>query len=274
MTTTTPQEPTPPTAVFTGHMLVACDIDGTLLRTGQPATAAVCAAAAEVRAAGHHIVLATGRSLVGALPVAVQLGLDDVWIVASNGAVTAHVVGDVYRVTTRHDIDAEGAIRLAVTAAPGIRVAAEDVGEGYRVNLPFPGHELNGTQHSVHALDEVWADPTPRLALYGPSVYRLVPALRALDLTAIATRLDWVDVTAPRISKATALENVRTELGVEDHDTVAIGDSENDIEMLSWAARSYAMAHAPAFVIAAADHLTGTVGDDGAASALRSLTRE
>lgn len=273
MTTTTPQGPTPPAATFTGQMLVACDIDGTLLRTGQPATATVCDAAAEVRAAGHHIVLATGRSLAGALPVAVELGLDDVWVVASNGAVTAHVVGDLYQVRTQHDINAEAAIRVAVSAAPGIRIAAEVVGEGYRVNIPFSDHELNGTQHGVRALDGLWANPTPRLALHGPAAYHLVPALRALGLTAIATRLDWVDVTAPGISKATALENVRTELGVEDHDTVAIGDSENDIEMLSWAARSYAMAHAPAFVIAAADHVTGTVGDDGAAHALRSLTR-
>jgi hypothetical protein len=185
--------------------------------------------------------------------------------------VTAHVVGDLYQATTQHDIDAEAAIRVAVSAAPGIRIATEVVGEGYRVNLPFPDRELNGTQHSVHALDGLWVEPTPRLALHGPSAYRLVPALRALGLTAIATRLDWVDVTAPGISKATALENVRMELGVEDHDTVAIGDSENDIEMLSWAAHSYAMAHAPAFVIAAADHVTGTVEDDGAASALRSL---
>jgi len=268
--TTTTREPQHPAPAATS-LLVACDIDGTLVRTGHPATRAVRHAAAEVRAAGHHIVLATGRSLVGALPVAVQLGLDDAWIVSSNGAVTAHLVRHHYQVTEQHDVDAETAIRVAVQEAPGIRIATEIVGIGYRVNIRFPKGQLNGAQHSAGSLEEFWSNPTPRVALYGPGAYRLVPTLLANGLTAIATRLDWVDVTAPGISKATALEKVRATLGVEAHDTAAIGDSENDLEMLGWAAHGFAMAHAPAFVIAAADHVTGTVDDDGAARALLSL---
>ena len=256
---------------YSAPVLAACDIDGTLVRTGHPATTAVRSAAARVRAAGHHVVLATGRSLAGALPVALELGLDDAWIVASNGAVTAHLVGDLYQVTEQHDLDAEAAIRVAVAATPGVRIAAEVVGAGYRVNIPFPQDQLNGEQRSVTGLEQLWAHPTPRLALHGPDAYRLVWPLQALGLTAIRTRSDWVDVTAGGISKATALEKVRTELGVEMHDTIAIGDSENDVEMLTWAACGVAMAHAPAFVIAAADNTTGTIDDDGAASALLSL---
>ncbi|GAA2237031.1 HAD family hydrolase [Promicromonospora sukumoe] len=253
----------------TGPALVACDIDGTLARTGQPISPEVCRAASAVRATGHHIVLATGRSLAGAIPIAHELGLDDVWIVASNGAVTAHLVGDYYQVTEQHTVDAEAAIRAAVRTVPGIRVATEDVGVGYRVNIPFPPGQLNGLQHSVTQPNELWARPTPRVALYGPSAYRLVWALQGLGLTAIATRPDWVDVTAGGISKATALDRVRAILGV--HHTVAIGDSENDVEMLTWAADGIAMGHAAAFVIAAADRITGTIDDDGAASALWSL---
>jgi HAD superfamily hydrolase (TIGR01484 family) len=271
MTSATPQRAARPTDLFTAPALVACDIDGTLVRTGQPVSAAVRSAAALVRQAGHHIVLSTGRSLVGALPVAVELGLDDAWLVASNGAITAHLVGDRYQVTEQHDFDAEMAIRAALAAAPGLRIAAEIPGDGYRVNIPFTDDELNGNQHSVQGIEELWASPTPRLALYGPGAYRMVPMLQARRFTAIATRLDWVDVTAHGISKATALEKVRTELDVERQATAAIGDSENDVEMLSWAADSTAMGHAPAFVIAAADHVTGTIDDDGAATALLRL---
>ncbi|WP_454854895.1 HAD family hydrolase [Promicromonospora soli] len=270
MTSPTPQQTTRHNDV-TGPALVACDLDGTLVRTGHPVTAAVRAAVAKVRAAGHHLVLATGRSLVGALPIATDLGLDDAWMVASNGAVTAHLTGHQYEITAQHVVDAEAAIRLAAWTAPGIRIAAELVGVGYRVNIPFPDGDLNGTQHGIAGLEELWAVPTPRLALNGPSAYRLVPSLRALGVTAIATRADWVDVTAPGISKATALEEVRTVLGVKDYDTVAIGDGENDIEMLRWASRSIAMGHAPGHVQAVADRATGTLDDDGAASALLAL---
>lgn len=256
---------------LTASALVACDIDGTLVRTGYPVTAAVRAAAEQVRAAGHHIVLATGRSLAGALPVALQLGLDDAWIVASNGAVTAHLVSGRYLVTEQHDLDAETAIRVAVVAAPGVRIAAEVVGDGYRVNIPFPDAELNGSQDGVRGLEELWANPTPRLAMHVPSAYRLVRPLQELGLTAIPTRNDWVDVMAGGISKATALEKVRTELGVEEYATVAIGDGENDLEMLMWATTGFSMGHAPVPVIAAADRVTGTIDQDGAAAALRSI---
>lgn len=256
---------------MTSPKLVACDIDGTLVRTGYPASAAVREAASAVLAAGHHIVLATGRSLAGALPVAEQLELEDAWVVASNGAVTAHVGRSGHEVTARHDVDAEVALRVAVAALPGIRVAAEVVGAGYRVNIPFPEDELNGEQYAVSALEELWAEPTPRLALHGPAAYRLIHPLRRLGLTVMETRWDWLDVTPPGISKASALEKVRTELGVEDLDTVAIGDGPNDIEMFGWAARSIVMGHAPGHVQGAADRTTGTVDDDGAASALRSL---
>jgi hydroxymethylpyrimidine pyrophosphatase-like HAD family hydrolase len=258
---------------LTAPALVACDIDGTLLHTGQPASAGVRAAVDKVRGAGHHIVLATGRSLAGALPVAAELGLDDVWIVASNGAVTAHLVGDEYEITDLHAIEPESVVRLAVEAMPGIRVAAEIVGLGYRVNIPFPDGTLPGLQRSVTSQAELWAETTPRLALHGPGAYSLVPALREMGVTAIVTRSDWVDVTPPRLSKATALEVVRERLGVTPWDTAAIGDSDNDIEMIRWAKHGIAMGHAPAQVIDVADRVTGTIDDDGAATALLRLLR-
>lgn len=189
----TPQQTVRPMDL-TAPALVACDIDGTLLNTGESPTPAVRAAVDQVRAAGHHVVLATGRSLVGALDAALELGLDDVWLVASNGAVTAHLVGGEYEVTDLHTIEPEPVVRVAVDAMPGIRVGVEVVGVGYRVNIPFPDGELNGVQHSVDAIRELWADPTPRLAIYGLSAFGLVPVLRAMGLTAIATRPDWVDV--------------------------------------------------------------------------------
>jgi HAD superfamily hydrolase (TIGR01484 family) len=252
-------------------LLVACDIDGTLVRTGSPVTPAVLDAVSAVRTAGHHFVLSTGRSLAGALPVARELGLDDAWVVSSNGAVTAHVSGGTHSVVECLSVPVEKAVRVARKTQPGVRIAAEVVGVGYRVSGAFPRGELNGAQDGIARLDELWATPTPRLAMLGPNGARLALALRALGLTAHLMRADWVDVTPPNVSKATALENVRARLGVEDYATVAIGDGENDLEMLAWAAEGYAMGHAPAPVLAAADVVTGSIHEDGAAAVLRGL---
>jgi hydroxymethylpyrimidine pyrophosphatase-like HAD family hydrolase len=83
-----------------------------------------------------------------------------------------------------------------------------------------------------------------------------------------------VDVTRGGVSKASSLERVRAALGVPTLSTVAVGDSGNDVEMLRWAARGVAMAHAPVHVRQAANEITGTLAEDGAAHVLRSITGE
>src|SRR5690606_39675343 len=65
----------------------------TLLSHGGELTAEVRAAVAELRDAAAHVVLATGRSVQGTLPVARQLGLSDVPAVCSNGAVCLALAG-------------------------------------------------------------------------------------------------------------------------------------------------------------------------------------
>jgi hydroxymethylpyrimidine pyrophosphatase-like HAD family hydrolase len=248
--------------------LVACDLEGTLVRAGRRATPAVLHAIATVRAAGHHLVVATGGSLSSALEVVRRLGIADGWIVASNGAVTARLDADGHSVVDVQYVAAEPVVRLVARTRPDLRLAAEVVGTGYRVTKRFPERQLSGHQEVLGDLEEMWARPTPRLVVYGQWARRLAPALRASGVTAIPARVDWVDVTAPGVSKATALESIRVELGVALSRTVAIGDGENDLEMLRWAAVSIAMGHAPEPVRAVADRVTGTIDEDGAAGAL------
>ncbi len=249
--------------------LVACDVDGTLVRTGRRATPAVVEALAAVRAAGHHLVIATGRSLSGAVQVVRQLGVRDGWVVAANGAVTARLDPDGYSVVEVRTVAAEPVVRLVTRIRPDLRLAAEVVGTGYRVTRRFPERQLHGHQEVLRQVEDIWARPTPRLVVYGQWAQRLAPALRAAGVTAIPARVDWVDVTAPGVSTAVALESIRVGLGVASSRTVAVGDGENDLEMFAWAAVSIAMGHAPATVRAAAHRVTGTLEQDGAASALR-----
>jgi hydroxymethylpyrimidine pyrophosphatase-like HAD family hydrolase len=82
---------------------------------------------------------------------------------------------------------------------------------------------------------------------------------------------DWLDVTGAGVSKATALELLRTKLGVPDEATVAVGDGADDVEALIWAARGVAMGQASATVRSAADEVTGTISENGAATVLASL---
>ncbi|WP_454860836.1 HAD family hydrolase [Promicromonospora soli] len=60
-------------------------------------------------------------------------------------------------------------------------------------------------------------------------------------------------------------------MGVPDEATVAVGDGADDVDALIWAARGVAMGQASATVRAAADEVTGTITEDGAATVLASL---
>ncbi|GAB3161053.1 HAD family hydrolase [Myceligenerans halotolerans] len=247
----------------------ALDIDGTLAETGRPPSDAVVHAVRAVSDLGHRVVLATGRSLIGAVPVALQLGLHDGWLITSNGAITARIGDGKVKIVERHLVDVEAVVRF-VAPKLRLRIAAEIPGHGYRVTGRFEAHELPGVLH-LSNLEGLWAAPAPRVALVGEGAAWLVEGLREAGLTAHAVHGEWVDVTCGGISKATALERVRAALGVPASGTVAIGDSANDISMLRWAARGVAMAHAPVQVRQAANEVTGTLAEDGAARALRAI---
>ncbi|WP_369371190.1 HAD family hydrolase [Promicromonospora sp. Populi] len=257
-----------------GPYLVALDIDGTLLDTGMEVPLVTARAVAAARAAGHQVVLATGRSLIGALPVAKNLGLDGGWVVVSNGAVTARLVPEApggYVLHEQHTFDAGPMVRLARARIPDVQIGVEVVGWGYDVTHPFDPAQINGDQRVVGRVDMLWATPVTRAILAGPDVTSLVEPLRGLGVTATPNAQNWVDVTAPGLSKATALDTIRDLLRIDPVHTLAIGDGWNDREMLTWAEHGVAMGHAPEPIKALAKRVTGTIHEHGAATVLWDL---
>ncbi len=261
--------------------LVALDIDGTLLRwvdgagqTHAEVSEAVADAVRRAREAGAHVVLASGRSPHGMVPVADMLGLDDpadpVWVVASNG-------GGVFRyppmdIVHEHTFDARPAVMAVLEAHPNALVGVEERGVGYRVNKPFPAGELSGDMIET-PLEQIVAEPVSRVIIRDPEA-------TADDFVELAGRLGlhgtdyvvgwtaWMDLSPVGVSKASGLQHVCDELGVDAQDALAIGDGRNDLEMFAWAGRSVAMGQAIDEVRQAADDVTATVDEDGAAQEL------
>ncbi|WP_125778330.1 HAD family hydrolase [Antribacter gilvus] len=253
--------------------LVALDIDGTLFDRDMRLPIVTVDAVDRVRAAGHHVVLASGRSLVGILPVAAGLGILDGWVVASNGAVTARLSSTRpggYALQDVRTFDVGPVVRLARAALPWVQVGVEVIGWGYRVSSLFGDDEVNGEQR-VEPVEELGDVPVSRAILRGAGVLALLEPLRTLGVTATPAGPDWIDVTAVRLSKATALENVRRALGVDVSRTISVGDGVNDLEMIAWSARGVAMGHAPGVVRDAADEVTGTIAEHGVVAVLNSL---
>ncbi|GAB3158708.1 HAD family hydrolase [Myceligenerans halotolerans] len=261
-----------------GDWLVALDIDGTLVTYDEELSDAARDAVAAVRAAGHYVVLSSGRSLIAMTPLAAELKIDDGWMVASNGAVVARLdpnAPEGYELEHVETFDPGPALRLLREELPDARYAVEDVGIGFRLTEHFPDGELQG-QHEIVDFEELWSADVTRVVVRAPGsssdeFHRLAEAVGLEDVTYAVGWSAWMDIAPMGVTKASGLERVRQELGVPVERTLAVGDGANDIDMLRWAARGVAMGHASERVRDAADETTGGIEDDGVVAVLRSL---
>ena len=251
--------------------LIALDIDGTSV---PPETDEVSPRLREAvdatRAAGVHVVLSTGRGVLGTRPVAEALGLLDLPAVCSNGSVTA-VPRDL-TIVRAETFDPAPAVELLRRTIPEALYAVERPGVGYYVSRPFPDDEVTGDQ-VVLPIDELVSQPVVRMVVRWPEadVEEFVRLVESVGLHGVNYAIGysaWLDVMPPEVSKAYALEKLRADLGVSSDATAAFGDGRNDLEMLAWAAHAVAMGDAVDEVQDAADEVTYTALDDGVAAVL------
>ena len=73
------------------------------------------------------------------------------------------------------------------------------------------------------------------------------------------------------MSKASTLELLCLERGVDASEVVAFGDMPNDLPMLAWVGTSYAMANAHPTVQELADHVAPSNEEDGVAAVLAEI---
>ena len=77
-------------------------------------------------------------------------------------------------------------------------------------------------------------------------------------------RIGWAaEITPPDVSKARGIQAVLKASGFARQDVIGVGDSTNDLEMLSLAGRGIAMGNAPESVKEKADYVTDPVKEDG-----------
>lgn len=259
--------------------LLGLDIDGTLMHWGGEISAAVVETIEQVRMCRTHAVLATGRNIIATVPVADALGIRRGYAVCSNGAVTIRLNPGTpggYDIVDTVTFNPRPALELIREELPNAYYAVEDLGVGFRVTREFPMGELVGRQRVVDSFEELCHDEVTRVVVRAPGADvshfdDLVHRVGLNDVTYAVGYSAWLDLTPPGVSKASALENLRKHLDVEPAHTVAVGDGNNDIEMLKWAAHSAAMGNAPIRVQEVADVVLGSVEEDGVLALLTLL---
>lgn len=261
--------------------LVALDVDGTLLTERGAVDPVVVAAVKDAVARGHEVMIATGRSIIDTIPVMRELDIWPEYAVTSNGAVILKRDPLADSGYAKHHIETfnpRAVLELVRTHLPVGRYAVEDEHGDYYFTEPFPGVDHSVLAHQVE-FDELLDLQATRVVVVSPDhemedFFKVVEKVGLQRVSYSVGWTAWLDISPEGVNKSTALERVRESLGFPLSRVFAIGDGNNDMEMLEWAGRlgrGVAMGNAPDDVKGYASEVTADIADHGVAVALSTL---
>ena len=272
--------PVPRPADAAEPWLVALDVDGTILHEDESIDERVADAILAARERGHEVTLATGRSWATTLPVLERLGLSPEYVVCANGAITMRRddgASGGYSRAHVETFDPTAVLERIRSFLPSGRFMVE-LPDGYRL---FTQGMTDWNLENAHEVrfDELLDQRATRVVVVSPDheleeFLRIVEEMGLHQVSYAIGWTAWLDIAPDGVSKATALERVRSWLDLPSDRVIAVGDGRNDIEMFSWAGaagRSVAMGQAPAEVRAAAGETADDVDHAGLAAVLDSL---
>jgi len=263
--------------------LVAIDLDGTTLDASGQASLAVKAQLHRVEQAGHHLLVATGRSKAAALTVLDEIEVWPEYVVCSNGGMVLardHQAPTGYRHRRTASFDVFPVVDILRRELPSARFAVEDEHGDFLYTHRFPPATTEPeAAQTVVPFGILAAGRAIRVVAIAPDwdVLSFRAIAKGLVLPGASFSLGWtpwLDIAARGVNKASAAEELRVTLGFGRDRVMAVGDGYNDIELIRWAAergRGVAMGQSPESLFDVASEITGSIEEDGLASALARL---
>ena len=253
--------------------LVATDLDGTLVRSDGTVSQYTHDVIAELDERGVPVVFVTGRPLRWAEEVFQYVGAHGLAVV-SNGALVWDVANNEVDLVREIPVDVGLEVcQLIREAVPGATFAVETLAGIALESVFLERHPVpDGSRRGD--LADVFDAPALKILARHEELSAQEFWDRALAAVGDRAVITWssasalLEISAAGVTKASTLALLCERLGVAPADVVAFGDMPNDLPMLEWAGRSWAMADAHPTVLAAADHVAPGHDDDGVARTL------
>lgn len=257
--------------------LIALDIDGTIVNYDGSLSDPVRQVLNQLADAGHHLVISTGRALPGALEVVHALDLTEGFVVCSNGSVVVKLDPTLPLGWEMHHVvsfDPKDALQKMGEALPNALFLVEDPDLHRWASGPFPAGELAESDTlDIVDFDELLEKRATRIVMreVNGTAEEFAEAVDRLGLHEVSYSVgwsNWLDIAPDGVSKASGLELVESELGVDHELSIGAGDGLNDIEMIEWVHHSIVMGQSKDVLKQNATVVTKSVDDDGLAVAL------
>ncbi|MDQ8042801.1 HAD family hydrolase [Cellulosimicrobium sp. XJ-DQ-B-000] len=281
--------------------VVATDLDGTLLRSDGTVSERTRSALRAAEHAGVEVVFVTARpprwlgalaDVVGGHGHVICLGGAAVWDLATASPLDVCGFTDSEASTLVEDLRAAvPGVALAFervdgpTFDPGFRSTPDDDADVVAVVETTLGHDDAPGDAGRQPVGKILARDPAVPVEDAPATQPVVVAdvqttaqetffARVRDAVGDRAHLAYsgaaglAELLAPTVTKDAALARWCARLGVEPRDVWAFGDMPNDLPMLRWAGRSFAVANAHPDVLATATDRTVSNDDDGVARVL------
>ncbi len=265
------------------------DIDGTLVGYDSKIPDSAVKALKKAQKNGHKVIIASGRSASMIYPFLLE-AIDFDGIIASGGACVMCDTDIVFRSIIKGD-DLDNIVNYFRRENIYFIVQATDAiyGEQSFLDVVIPSMIKDGlneelvkkTFMGVKIVDDIKSVKNiEKLSFYlSPKSPREISEdndgrYYVVDFSVGAIKegaLYFGEMTMANVTKATAIERYMAYVGGSLEDTIAIGDSGNDLEMINFAHVGVAMGNATEPIKAAADFTTTAVDDDGIYNAFMKL---
>ena len=263
--------------------MICMDLDGTALQKDRTSfSPRLMTALAAAHEQGIAVAVVTGRQF-GLLPQAVTC--HPIWenlAAVCNGGqirrlgtgelleernIAPAALAELLKLASRFDLPVEFSVdsKLYLTER-SMQLQQDDPGLTFHrdVILAKNGYILD----SLEPLCEAPVEKVNLLCIPEARRETVVAELEKIAVSAVWASGNSMEITHPDAHKGRALEKLCDLLGIPAENTMALGDSGNDIAMLRRAGLGVAMGNAPDFVKEAADTVTDRYDEDGAAKAI------
>ena len=264
--------------------LIALDLDGTLLKSGNELSDANREAIIKAYRCGIKVVISTGR-VFGEIPESVRSVKEISNYITSNGATVLDKDGKILISNTmpRDFSDKVVAVLKKYDCLLDIYTAGKAYIRKFDVS-ELPSYGLSEKAFDIFRIYRNFVDDifefydkecgeVEKFGMFFGSSDMRAQAIMELGKIIPPPQLTYsmelnLEITSAGCTKGKALSELTKKYGFFPYHVMAIGDSDNDISMLEFAEKSVAMGNAPRFVKNYAKYETESCDKDGVALAI------
>lgn len=267
--------------------LVAIDLDGTFLTDTKEIPEANIEAVHRLMEKGIQVVICTGRTLPGTRRFIekIDFGNEDEYAIVQNGAATYRLPGyDIMTAAYQSVENRQQLVQFFFDSRPNtLQLVAFDQENLFLIEDQEPSEFVKRDADTlatpvtlISQTDFNQVEGIFKMMVLGPK--EDLDAWNEMITDEIKGVFDVVrsqpiiiEFLSNNMNKATALKALSEALGISRDEVMALGDEQNDIEMLKWAKHSVAMGNASPTIKELCLYETGTNNEAGVAAALNRI---